>query len=32
VNNTHVAEDIIQISEAISQELRSDILPKRLGN
>jgi uridine kinase len=31
VNNTHVAEDIIQISEAISQELRSDILPKRLG-
>jgi uridine kinase len=31
VNNTHVAEDIIQISEAISQELRSGILPKRLG-
>ncbi|MFM6953599.1 MAG: uridine kinase [Sphingobacteriaceae bacterium] len=29
-NNTHVAEDIIQISEAISQELRADVLPKRL--
>lgn len=30
-NNTHVAEDIIRVSEAISQELRSEILPKRLG-
>ncbi|MCX6166817.1 MAG: uridine kinase [Sphingobacteriales bacterium] len=30
-NNTHVAEDIVRVSEAISQELRLDILPKRLG-
>jgi uridine kinase len=31
VNNTHVAEDIVRVSMAISQELRSDMLPKRLG-
>ena len=31
-NNTHVAEDIVRVSEAISQELRSDLLPKRLGS
>lgn len=30
-NNTHVAEDIVRVSEAISQELRAEILPKRLG-
>ena len=29
-NNTHVAEDIIKISEEISIELREEILPKRI--
>ncbi len=29
-NNTHVAEDILKISEEISLELREDILPKKL--
>jgi uridine kinase len=29
-NNTHVAEDIIKISEEISFELREEVLPKRI--
>jgi len=30
-NNTHVAEDIIKITEEISEELRAEVLPKRLA-
>ncbi|MXV15525.1 uridine kinase family protein [Hufsiella ginkgonis] len=30
-NNTHVAEDIIRITESISNELRESVLPKRIG-
>lgn len=29
-NNTHVAEDIMKVTEEISEELRAEILPKRL--
>ena len=29
-NNTHVAEDIMRVAEEISEELRAEVLPKRL--
>jgi uridine kinase len=29
-NNTHVAEDIMKVTEEISEELRAEVLPKRL--
>jgi len=29
-NNTHVAEDIMKVTEEISEELRTEVLPKRL--
>lgn len=30
-NNTHIAEDIMKITEEISEELRAEVLPKRLA-
>ena len=29
-NNTHIAEDIMRVTEEISEELRAEVLPKRL--